>query len=119
MLLVDFDPIRRLQSLIIFKRNTSLNPVNDLKSLFSNRLFGFKFDRSKIDIANDLPTFTQKNKTNLIFLFVIFYIEMFYLFKNSWSKFWRNKTLNWTSLRNKMYHGWNKINKSASIIVTF
>lgn len=64
MVLVDFDPKRRLrlQSLIIFKRNTSLNPANDLKSLFSNRLFGFKFDRSKIDIANDFPTFTQKIK---------------------------------------------------------
>lgn len=61
-LVVDFDPKRRLQSLIIFNRNTSFNPVNDLKSLFSNRLFGFKFDRSNIDIANDFPTFTQKIK---------------------------------------------------------
>jgi hypothetical protein len=62
MLLVDFDPKRRLrlQSEIIFERNISLNPVNDLKSLFSNRLFGFKFDRSKIEIANDFPTLTNK-----------------------------------------------------------
>lgn len=66
MLLVDFDPKRRLrlQSVIIFERNISLNPVNDLKSLFSNRLFGFKFDRSKIEIANDFPTLTNKAKIN-------------------------------------------------------
>lgn len=61
MLLVDFDPKRRLwvQSLMIFARNRSLNPDNDLNSLLSNRLFGFKFDKSKIEIANDLPTFTK------------------------------------------------------------
>jgi len=58
MLLVDFEPNRRvrLQSLIIFDRNISRNPVNDLNSLLSNRLFGFKFDKSKIEIANDFPT---------------------------------------------------------------
>lgn len=58
MLLVDFEPNRRvrLQSLIIFDRNISRNPANDLNSLLSNRLFGFKFDKSKIEIANDFPT---------------------------------------------------------------
>lgn len=68
MLLVDFDPNRRLrlQSLIIFERNSSLNPANDLNSLLSNRLFGFKLDKSKIEIANDFPTY--KNKSNKIFL---------------------------------------------------
>lgn len=61
MLLVDFDPSRRLrlQSIIIFERKISLNPDNDLNSLFSIRLFGFKFDKSKIEIANDFPTFTK------------------------------------------------------------
>lgn len=58
ILLIDFDPKRlfRLQSLIILECNSSRNPVNDLKSLLSNRLFGFKFDKSKTDIANDFPT---------------------------------------------------------------
>jgi len=58
MLLVDFEPNRRvrLQSLIILDRNISRNPANDLNSLLSNRLFGFKFDKSKIEIANDFPT---------------------------------------------------------------
>lgn len=61
MLLVDFEPNRRLrlQSIIILERKISLNPVNDLNSLLSIRLFGFKFDKSKIEIANDFPTFTK------------------------------------------------------------
>lgn len=64
MLLADFDPIRRLWvlSLIIFERSSSLNPASDLKSLFSNRLFGFKFDKSKIEIDNDFPTFVKRKK---------------------------------------------------------
>lgn len=55
---MDFDPNRRLRllSFIILERISSLNPVSDLKSLFSNRLLGFKFDKSKTDIANDFPT---------------------------------------------------------------
>lgn len=62
MLLVDFDPKRRLrlESIKIFDRKHSLNPANDLKSLFSIRLFGFKLDKSKIEIAKDFPTFTKK-----------------------------------------------------------
>jgi len=119
MLLVDFDPNRRLrlQSLIIFERNSSLNPANDLNSLQSNRLFGFKFDKSKIEIANDFPTY--KKRSNKIFLMKSYYMAVFNLLKNGRREFWRNNVLDRSSLRNKIYFRRNIVNKSASIVVTF
>lgn len=118
MLLVDFDPIRRLRllSVIKFERNISFIPVNDLKSLFSNRLFGFRFDKSKMEIANDFPTLT--NKTTINILSYRFCMNIFYLLKYGRCKFWRNKSFR-PSFSNKMYCRRNKINKSASIVVAF
>lgn len=60
-----------------------------------------------------------KNGSNNIFLTKSHNMAVSNLLENGRCKFWRNNTLDRSSLRNKMYFRRNIVDKSASIVVTF